>query len=166
MSNSKIAIYPGTFDPITNGHIDVIERAATIFSKVYVVVAINSRKATLFNEDEREELANKSLAYIPNVEVTRSHILTVEFARQVGATSIIRGIRAISDFEFEFQIALMNRKLDPDIHTLFLLPNEKYTYLNSSIVRELARYGKDVSEFVPPFVADKIKMKFKGTNYE
>ncbi len=161
MNNQNIAIYPGTFDPITNGHIDVIERAASIFSKVYVVIAINSRKLTLFNEDEREELARISLEYIPNVEVVRSQILTVEFARQVGATSIIRGIRAISDFEFEFQIALMNRKLDPDIHTLFLLPNEKYTYLNSSIVRELARYGKDVSEFVPPIVAERIRLKFK-----
>lgn len=162
MNKQKIAIYPGTFDPITNGHIDVIERAATIFGKVYVVVAINSRKVTLFNEDEREELARISLSNIPNVEVVRSQILTVEFARQVGATSIIRGIRAISDFEFEFQIALMNRKLDPEIHTLFLLPNEKYTYLNSSIVRELARYGKDVSEFVPPIVSERLKSKFKG----
>lgn len=160
MNSPKIAIYPGTFDPITNGHIDVIERAATIFNKVYVVVAINSKKATLFDEDEREELARVSLYYIPNVEVVRSHILTVEFARKVGATSIIRGIRAISDFEFEFQIALMNRKLDPEIHTIFLLPNEKYTYLNSSIVRELARYGKDVSEFVPAIVSEKIKLKF------
>lgn len=162
MNKPKIAIYPGTFDPITNGHIDVIERAATIFDKVYVVVAINSKKITLFDEDEREELARLSLSQIPNVEVVRSHILTVEFARQVGATSIIRGIRAISDFEFEFQIALMNRKLDSNIHTIFLLPNEKYTYLNSSIVRELARYGKDVSEFVPPIVAEKIKLKFQG----
>lgn len=162
MNKPKIAIYPGTFDPITNGHIDVIERAATIFDKVYVVVAINSKKITLFDEDEREELARLSLSQIPNVEVVRSHILTVEFAKQVGATSIIRGIRAISDFEFEFQIALMNRKLDSNIHTIFLLPNEKYTYLNSSIVRELARYGKDVSEFVPPIVAEKIKLKFQG----
>lgn len=160
MNSPKIAIYPGTFDPITNGHIDVIERAATIFNKVYVVVAINSKKATLFDEDEREELARVSLSYIPNVEVVRSHILTVEFARKVGATTIIRGIRAISDFEFEFQIALMNRKLDPEIHTIFLLPNEKYTYLNSSIVRELARYSKDVSEFVPAIVSEKIKLKF------
>jgi len=125
MNNQNIAIYPGTFDPITNGHIDVIERAASIFSKVYVVIAINSRKVTLFNEDEREELARISLEYIPNVEVVRSQILTVEFARQVGATSIIRGIRAISDFEFEFQIALMNRKLDPDIHTLFFVAQRK-----------------------------------------
>ncbi len=161
MNNSnKIAIYPGTFDPITNGHIDVIERAAQIFDKVYVVVAINSKKATLFNEDERCFLAQESLKNIRNVEVVRSHTLTVEFARSVGATTILRGIRAVTDFEYEFQIALMNRKLEPNIHTLFLLPNEKYTYLNSSIIRELARYNQDISEFVPQIVAEEIAKKY------
>ncbi len=161
MNNSnKIAIYPGTFDPITNGHIDVIERAAQIFDKVYVVVAINSKKATLFNEDERTFLAQESLKNITNVEVVRSHTLTVEFAKSVGANTILRGIRAVTDFEYEFQIALMNRKLEPNIHTLFLLPNEKYTYLNSSIIRELARYHQDISEFVPEIVAEQITKKF------
>lgn len=158
--SEKIAIYPGTFDPITNGHIDVIERASQIFDKIYVVVAINSKKATLFDEDERCYLAEESLKNLSNVIIERSHSLTVDFARKVGATTIIRGIRAVTDFEYEFQIALMNRKLDPKIHTLFLLPNEKYTYLNSSIIRELARYHQDISEFVPPIVAELIAKKF------
>ncbi|MGB9701860.1 MAG: pantetheine-phosphate adenylyltransferase [Candidatus Kapaibacteriota bacterium] len=159
--NEKIAIYPGSFDPITNGHVDVIERASTMFDKIYVVIAINSNKVTLFSENERIELARQSLQHLKNVEVQGTHNLTVEFARQVNANVIIRGIRAISDFEFEFQIALMNRKIEPDIHTIFLLPNEKYTYLNSSIVKELAKYNEDVSDFVPIIVAQELIKKFR-----
>jgi pantetheine-phosphate adenylyltransferase len=159
--NKKIAIYPGSFDPITNGHVDVIERASTMFDKIYVVIAINSNKVTLFSENERIELARQSLQHLNNVEVQGTHNLTVEFARQVNANVIIRGIRAISDFEFEFQIALMNRKIEPDIHTIFLLPNEKYTYLNSSIVKELAKYNEDVSDFVPTIVAQELVKKFR-----
>ncbi len=158
----RIAIYPGTFDPITNGHLDVIERAAEMFDKVIVVIAINTKKVNLFNEQERLELARKSLSHLPNVEVVFHSGLTVDFARSVGAVSIIRGIRAVSDFEYEFQIALMNRKLAPEVHTLFLMPHEKYTYLNSSIIRELARFREDVSEFVPPCVAEKLKEKYNG----
>lgn len=159
--SKKIAIYPGSFDPITNGHVDVIERASTMFDKIYVVIAINSNKVTLFSENERIELARQSLQHLNNVEVQGTHNLTVEFARQVNANVIIRGIRAISDFEFEFQIALMNRKIEPDIHTIFLLPNEKYTYLNSSIVKELAKYNEDVSDFVPKIVAQELVKKFR-----
>ena len=120
----RIAIYPGTFDPITYGHVDVIERACAMFDKVIVVVAINSKKQTLFSEEERMEMAVESLRHLSNVSVELNHGLTVDFARQHGAIAIIRGIRAISDFEYEFQIALMNRKLEPDIHTVFLLPNK------------------------------------------
>lgn len=156
----NVAIYPGTFDPITNGHIDVIQRALKIFDKVVVVIAKNPKKQTLFTETERLELIRESLSHFENVEITVSDKLTVEFAKSIEATAIIRGIRAVSDFEYEFQIALMNRKLCPEITTIFLMANEKYTYLNSSIIRELAQYGADVSDFVPPCVAKKLKEKF------
>jgi pantetheine-phosphate adenylyltransferase len=156
----KTAIYPGTFDPITNGHIDVIERAAQLFAKVIVVVAVNTKKVCLFTEDERLAMAQESLSHLKNVEVEIYQGLLVEYAHQKKASALVRGIRAISDFEYEFQIALMNRKLQPEITTIFLMPHEKYTYLNSSIIRELARYSQDVSEFVPPVVAEKLKEKF------
>ncbi|MFP4528812.1 MAG: pantetheine-phosphate adenylyltransferase [Candidatus Kapaibacterium sp.] len=156
----KIAIYPGTFDPITNGHVDVIERAIDMFDWIYVVIAINSKKVSLFSEDERLEMANHALRHLKNVEVITYKGLTVDCARKKGANAIIRGIRQVTDFEYEFQIALMNRKLEPGVHTVFLLPNEKYTYLNSSIIRELGRYGQQVNEFVPEIVAKKLRDKF------
>lgn len=156
----RIAIYPGTFDPITNGHIDVIERALSLFDKVVVAIARNPRKECLFSEKERLFLINESLKNLKSVELEIVSSLTVEYARQIGASAIIRGIRAVSDFEYEFQIALMNRKLCPEVTTIFLMPNEKYTYLNSSIIRELARYGASVEEFVPPIVSEKLKEKF------
>ena len=159
-NTQNIAIYPGTFDPITNGHIDVIERASELFDKVYVVIAINPHKSTLFTEEDRIMMAKESLNYLPNIIIESFHGLTVDYAKQVNANTIIRGIRAVSDFEYEFQIALMNRKIQPDIHTIFLLPNEKYTYLNSSIIREIAKYGQDVSSFVPKIVSQKLKEKF------
>ncbi|MBK9249880.1 MAG: pantetheine-phosphate adenylyltransferase [Ignavibacteria bacterium] len=160
----KIAIYPGTFDPITNGHLDVIERAAAMFDKVIVVIAINSSKTPLFSKDERLEIAKYALNHIENVEVELFSGLIIDYARKCGARAIIRGLRAVSDFEYEFQIALMNRKLEPSVTTIFLLPNEKYTYLNSSIIRELARYGQDVSEFVPAKAAEKLRKKFEASN--
>ncbi len=156
----KIAIYPGTFDPITNGHIDVIERASNLFHKLIVVVSINSKKQCLFDEEERIFMAKESLKYLPNVEVDSHRGLTVEYAKLKGAVAIIRGIRAVTDYEYELQIAMMNRKMNPDVNTIFFLPNEKYTYLNSSIIRELARYRKVVNEFVPEIVAKKLKEKF------
>ncbi len=159
---SSIAIYPGTFDPITNGHIDVIERASSIFDSIVVVIAKNPKKEPLFTESERFEMVKDSVKYLPNVQVEITDTLTVDFAKKVGATAIIRGIRAVSDFDYEFQIGLMNRKLCPELTTIFLMPNEKYTYLNSSIIRELSRYGADVSDFVPPFVAKKLKEKFSS----
>lgn len=157
---SKIALYPGTFDPITNGHVDVIERVSQIFDEVVVVIAINSKKQTLFTEDERLEMATISLKHLKNTRVMTYRGLIVDLAIEKSAVALIRGIRAISDFEYEFQIALMNRKLAPEVYTVFMMPHEKYTYLNSSIIRELSRYKQDVSEFVPEVVASKLKMKF------
>lgn len=157
----RIAVYPGTFDPITNGHLDVIERASQMFDKIIVVVAVNSKKEVLFSDEERCELAVESLKYLPNVEVEMHRGLIIDYARSKNAVALIRGIRAVSDFEYEFQLALMNRKLVPEIKTIFLMPHERYTYLNSSIIRELAKYKQDVSEFVPDVVYKKLKEKFK-----
>lgn len=159
---SSVAIYPGTFDPITNGHIDVIERASSIFDSIVIVIAKNPKKEALFTESERLELVKDSVKGLPNVRVEITDTLTVDFAKKVGAIAIIRGIRAVSDFDYEFQIGLMNRKLCPELTTIFLMPNEKYTYLNSSIIRELSRYGADVSDFVPPVVAKKLREKFSS----
>jgi pantetheine-phosphate adenylyltransferase len=155
----KIAIYPGTFDPITNGHIDVIERSALMYDKVILVIAINSKKQSLFSHEERLEMANDALKHIKNVEITFHNGLIVDFAIKAKASCIIRGVRAVTDFEYEFQLALMNRKIS-DISTVFLMPHEKYTYLNSSIIRELAKYNQDVSDFVPSLVQKKLKEKF------
>lgn len=157
---STHAIYPGSFDPITMGHVDVIERAAQMFDLVTVVIARNSKKTPLFNEEERLEMAVESLRHLPNVSVTVHDGLVVDFAEQAGASVIVRGLRAVTDFEYEFQIALMNRKLQPNVSTIFLMPHEKYTYLNSSIIRELGRYRRELSEFVPAIVAERLKEKF------
>ncbi len=156
----RIAVYAGTFDPITNGHVDVIERACEMFDKVYVVIAVNSKKVTLFNEDERLDMIKSALVHIDNVEVLVHHGLTVEIAEKKNAIAMVRGIRAVSDFEYEFQIALMNRKISPNVYTVFLTPHENYTYLNSSIIREMASYGRDTSEFVPQLAAEYLKKKF------
>lgn len=159
-TGGTIAMYPGSFDPITNGHIDVIERASTMFDHVIVVIGVNAKKTPLFSDQTRVELARTSLAHLPNVSVEHNSELTIDFARTHGCKAIIRGVRAISDFEAEFQIALMNRKLEPSVNTVFLMPHEKYTFLNSSIIRELARYGQDVSEFVPPAVNTALQRTF------
>lgn len=158
---SKHAIYPGSFDPITNGHVDVIERAAVMFDRITVVVAINSKKVPLFTVEERQQMASEALAHLPNVNVAVHDGLVVDYANDNGADVIVRGIRAVSDFEYEFQIALMNRKLHPGVSTIFLMPHEKYTYLNSSIIRELARYHQDLREFVPHAVAQRLVQKFQ-----
>lgn len=161
---NKIAIYPGTFDPITNGHIDVIERATKIFDKVIVVIAVNSKKVNLFSEKERLEMVKSSLSNYSNVSVDLITGLLVEYAVLNNASAIIRGVRSVTDFEYEMQIALMNRKMQPEIQTVFMMPNEKYTYLNSSIIREISRYGQDTSEFVPDIVSIKLKEKFDDLN--
>lgn len=156
----KHAMYPGSFDPITNGHVDVIERASQLFARVTVVVAKNSKKTPLFDEEERTEMAKASLIHCPNVDVEVYAGLVVDFAREHGVDVIVRGLRAVTDFEYEFQIALMNRKLESGLTTIFMMPHERYTYLNSSIIRELGRYGQDITEFVPPVVAERMKRKF------
>ena len=153
------AIYPGSFDPVTNGHLDVIERARTLFDEVIVAVAINDQKQPLFTPDERLAMLRQAIT-INAVRVAPMDGLLVEFAASEGAHAVVRGLRAISDFEFEFQMALMNRKLDPEIETIFLMPKEEYTYLSSRIVKEIARLGGDVSAFVPSLVAEALAKKF------
>lgn len=157
----KIAIYPGTFDPITNGHLDIIERAAQLFDKVIVTVAMNSSKTPMFTGEERVELIQSILKQkrFKNVTVERFNGLLVSFAKKKNASAIIRGLRAISDFEYEFQMALMNRKQADNIATVFLMPHEKYTYLNSSIVREIARLDGNFKDFVHPVVHRALKKK-------
>jgi pantetheine-phosphate adenylyltransferase len=142
------AIYPGTFDPITNGHSDLIHRACRLFDKVVVAVAANPKKAPLFNLEERVELAQQVLVGLDNVEVCGFDSLLADFAHEQGATVILRGLRAVSDFEYEFQLAGMNRRLAPDVETLFLTPAEKYTFISSSLVKEVASLGGDVEDFV------------------
>ncbi len=146
------AIYPGTFDPITNGHSDLIQRAAQIFDKVIVAIAANPKKAPLFNLQERVELAEGALRAWDNVEVCGFDSLLADFAAERGAKVILRGLRAVSDFEYEFQLAGMNRRLAPDVETMFLTPADTYTFLSSSLVKEVAELGGDVSEFVDPQV--------------
>ena len=153
------AIYPGTFDPITNGHLDILSRAALLFEEVQVVVAVNVRKNTLFTLAERLELIRDCTSHLPNVHVSSFEGLTVDCLRRFGAEVVIRGLRAVSDFEYEFQMALMNKKLDPGCETVYLMPSEQYTYLNSSVIREIAALGGSVSEFVPQAVEVKLRKK-------
>jgi pantetheine-phosphate adenylyltransferase len=155
----KTALYPGTFDPVTNGHLDVIERASEIFDRVIVTVAKNTSKKPLFTEAERVAMVRAAVKRFGNVSVESFGGLLIEYAVQKKAKAIIRGLRAISDFEYEFQMALMNRKLAGSVTTVFLMPHEKYTYLNSSIIREIAAFGGDISEFVPPVVVRSLKNK-------
>jgi pantetheine-phosphate adenylyltransferase len=157
--SEKIAIYPGTFDPITLGHLDIVQRASNLFDRVIITLAINSNKTPLFSKEERLEFIRDAVINIPNVTVDSFEGMLINFAEKKGAIAVIRGLRAISDFEFEFQLALMNRKQNPDITTVFLMPNEKYTYLNSTIIREVARFGGDVNSFITPLVAEKLKEK-------
>ena len=155
------AIYPGSFDPITFGHIDVIRRACEIFDQVIVAAAENDSKHPLFSGDERLEMIRTSVVGIPNVVVKSLDGLLVEFARAENIFVVIRGLRAVSDFEFEFQMALMNRRLEPRLETVFLTPQEEYTFLSSRIVKEVARLGGDVTPFVPPHVASALAEKFR-----
>ncbi|HEX6993333.1 MAG TPA: pantetheine-phosphate adenylyltransferase [Gammaproteobacteria bacterium] len=154
------AMYPGTFDPITRGHEDLLRRASRLFDPVVVAIAASPRKAPLFSLDERVALAREVLRDIGNVEVCGYDGLTVDFARARGLGVIIRGLRAVSDFEYEFQLATMNRHLTADVETVFLTPTEHYTFVSSSLVREIAEYGGDVSPFVHPHVEERLKAKF------
>lgn len=155
------ALYPGSFDPITNGHLDVLQRAATLFDELIVAVARENQKVSLFSVEERAGLIEEMLRELnlKNVRVMLFEGLLVDFARAQGAAAVVRGLRAVSDFEFEFQMALMNRKLDPRLETLFLMPREELTYISSRIVKEIARLGGNVELFVPPRVAAALKAK-------
>jgi pantetheine-phosphate adenylyltransferase len=154
------AMYPGTFDPLTRGHEDIVRRAASIFGKVLIAIASNPNKQPLFDIEERCQLARVVLADLSNVEITSYSGLTVEFARERGYAVVVRGLRAVSDFEFEFQLANMGRHLQPDIETMFMVPKEKFTFISSTRVREIAELGGDVSSFVHPAVEAAFKRKF------
>ncbi|PAF22042.1 pantetheine-phosphate adenylyltransferase [Terribacillus saccharophilus] len=155
-----IAMYPGSFDPVTNGHVDIIQRAAAIFDKVIVAVAVNSKKKPLFNEEERMELLRQSVRHISNVSVVKSEGLTVDFARKYDVKVLVRGLRAVSDFENEMQISGINRHIEPGIETIFITADSAYNFLSSSIVKEAASFRADISKLVPPPVQEAIKQKF------
>ena len=157
------AIYPGTFDPITNGHLDILNRAIKLFDEIIITIAINPGKEPLFSLKERKNLIEEALVNHHNktkVKIDGFDGLLVNFAMEKEASAIIRGLRAVSDFEYEFQMALMNRRLSDGISTVFMMPHEKYTYLNSTIVKEVARLGGDISNFVPPTVEQALLKKF------
>ncbi len=145
----KTALYPGSFDPITLGHLNIVRRAAAVFDRVVVCVMKNSEKSPMFTIEERMELARKVTARFANVEVATTDMLLAEYAKQFDGAVIVKGLRALSDFDYEFQIALINKKMNPQLETMFLTASEKYTYLSSSVVKEMARYGADLSDFVP-----------------
>jgi pantetheine-phosphate adenylyltransferase len=154
------AVYPGTFDPITNGHSDLVYRAAKMFDRVILAIAHNPEKSPLFTLDERIELANKALNATANIEIIGFSGLLIDFARECEAGVVLRGLRAVSDFEYEFQLASMNRKLDSSIETVFLTPSENHTFVSASLVKEIARYGGDVSQFVHSDVYSALKAKY------
>ena len=160
----RIAVYPGTFDPITYGHLDVIKRGTRLFDKIIVLVARNSTKSPLFSGDERVAMIKEAFKNDTHVAVDMFEGLLVDYVRRKNATAIIRGLRAVSDFEYEFQMALTNRKMNGRIDTVFLVPDERYTYLNSTIVREIARHGGTISDFVPPNVRRRLTARLKGHN--
>jgi pantetheine-phosphate adenylyltransferase len=153
-------IYPGTFDPLTYGHLDVLERATKLFDRVTVAISDNPTKGPFFTTNQRLAMLQPNIARFSNVVVTKFDNLLVEFARQQGACAIIRGLRAISDFEFEFNMALMNRHLQPGVETIFVMPNEEFSYTSSTLVKQVAKYGGDVSHFVPPNVAAALREAF------
>ena len=155
------AIYPGTFDPITMGHLDIIQRAYNMFDEIIVAVADSKAKKPMFSLDQRVAMVKAATEDMPNIKVIGFHKLVVDLADELDANILIRGLRAVSDFEYELQMALMNRRLNRDVTTVFLMPNEKYTYLNSTIVKEVARYGGNIENFVTPMVAEKLLEKLK-----
>jgi pantetheine-phosphate adenylyltransferase len=160
MANPRIAVYPGTFDPLTNGHIDLVERAAPLFDRLVVSIAENPVKGPSFSLDERIDLARRALSGIERVEVVGYCNLLATFVRELDAGVILRGLRAVSDFEYEFQLASMNRHLIPEAETLFLTPAEQWGFISSSLVREVARFGGDVSGFVHPVVYEALQRRF------
>jgi pantetheine-phosphate adenylyltransferase len=155
----KIGVYPGTFDPVTYGHIDIIKRSLKVFDKVIVAVAPNPQKAPLFDVEERVFMIQEATRGLKNVQIEKFEGLLVEFVKQQRGIAVIRGLRAVSDFEYELQIALMNRKLDSEVETVFMMPSEEYTYLSSSIIKAVASYGGEIKDFVPEIVLKKFKEK-------
>lgn len=160
-----IAVYPGSFDPVTCGHLDVIKRSAALYEKVYIAVLINTNKRQLFTIEERKELIRRVTKDIPNVEVVNFDGLLVEFMHELGALIIVKGLRAVSDFEYEFQMALTNRKLAPDIETTFLMTSAEYQYLSSSIVKDIAQFNGSLTGLVPEEIEKDIYSKFKKEEY-
>lgn len=158
----KRVVYPGTFDPITNGHIDLVERACNLFDSVVLAIAASTKKNPLFTLEERVHQAEQVLAHIPNVEICGFNVLLADLVKQKNAQAVVRGLRAVSDFEYEFQLANMNRALSPDMESLFLTPAEHLSYISSSLVREIASLGGDVSKFVHPIVERDLKAKFNS----
>jgi pantetheine-phosphate adenylyltransferase len=159
---TKIALYPGSFDPITFGHLDLVKRALKIFDKLVIGIAANLAKEPFFTLEEREAMVREATAQYPNVEVESFSELLVEYMTRKGISILIRGLRVVSDFEYEFQMALMNRELSPQIEPLFLIPNKEYTFLSSSLVKEIARLGGDIRKLAPECVVKKLKEKFRG----
>ena len=157
----RIAVYPGTFDPVTYGHLDVIKRVSSLFDKVYVAVATGAHKKVLFSVEERIDMLTEAVSEYENVVVEDFNGLAVDYVKKKEARVVVRGLRMISDFEYEFQMALRNRKLSPDIETVFMMPNESYSYLSSKLIKEIAFMNADVSEFVPKNVEEKLKEKFQ-----
>ena len=161
-SGRLVAIYPGSFDPITNGHLDLIERSARLVSKLYVSILRNSKKQPLFSVEERMDLVREAIRPWPNVEVDSFEGLLVDYASSRQATLIIRGIRAISDYDYEWQMALMNRRLRPEIETMFLMAGEAHSFISSHLVKEVLRLGGHIDDLVPPVVAQRLKANFNG----
>ncbi|HEX6983329.1 MAG TPA: pantetheine-phosphate adenylyltransferase [Balneolaceae bacterium] len=160
-----LALYPGSFDPITFGHLDILERATDLFDKVIATIAINKQKKTVFSGDEREALLRECLKgkdWATKVEIQQFTGLLVDFAKEKNAQTLVRGVRQISDFEYEFRMALTNRRLAPEVDTVFLMPNEQLTFISASLVKEIAHWGGDLSSFVPEHVAEALQEKFKG----
>ncbi len=157
MKSERVAIYPGTFDPVTNGHLDIMRRALLLFDRLVVAVALNPKKNPLFPVGERVGFILEATSDLKNIAVHPFGNLLVDFAREQNARAIIKGLRAVSDFEFELQMGLMNRNLDPDIETLFMIPSQEYSFLSSNFVKEIARHGGDVTKLVPKVVAQKLR---------
>jgi len=155
------ALIPASFDPVTNGHLDIIRRSEAIFDEIVVAVAVNVAKEGMFPVEERIEFLESALRDLPTARVTSFHGLTTDFAREIGAAVVVRGVRAMSDFEYEFEMALMNKHLFPEIETVFMMASAEYLYVSSSRLKELVQFGRDVSEFVPPIVAQRLKEALK-----
>ena len=159
----KIAIYPGSFDPVTKGHLNIIERAARSFDRLVVCVMVNGNKHPMFSADERMAMLREVTAHIPNVVIDFSDKMLAEYANNVGATVIVKGLRAVSDFEHEFQMALINHKLNPNVDTMFLMAEHQFMYLSSSAVKELGRYDTDLSDFLPESIIPEFKLRMKDS---